>query len=160
MTALVLLKLMRADGQPAEPTLAEQVNAAIGVCHLQAKLLEQYNPDYAAAQLGRFIAYFSTKYRESDKDDKKKLAWKSMAARLGQALKELKGEGGNRESSTYIDKMCALAEPILADIVAGPPKSPVEKGLSDWLDQNLPKHASLYQGVATAVVGTAEKTGD
>ncbi len=159
-TALVLLKVMRADGLPTVPTLAEQVTAAIGVCHLQAKLLEQYNPDYAAYQLGRFIAYFASQYREADNTDanKKKLPWKAMAAQLGQALTELKNDGGNKESSAYIEKMCAKAELVLQDIAAGPPKVVSEGDLVIWLDQNLPKHATLYQGVASAVVGAPEKT--
>ncbi len=159
-TALVLLKVMRADGLPTVPTLAEQVTAAIGVCHLQAKLLEQYNPDYAAYQLGRFIADFARQYGDADNTDanKKKLPWKAMAARLGQALTELKNDGGNKECSAYIEKMCAKAEPVLQDIAAGPPKVPNQGDLITWLDQNLPKHATLYQGMASAVVGTPEKT--
>ncbi len=159
-TALVLVKLMRGDEQPKEPTLPEQVAAAVGLCHLQAKLLEQYNPDYAAHQVGRFIADFVRQYTEVDPTNKKQLPWKSMSANLIQALRELKGEGGNRDSAAYIEKMCALAEPLLQDIIAGPPKSPDRKLLVDWLDQNLPKHATLYQGVATAVVRGPDKTGE
>jgi hypothetical protein len=163
-TALILLKVMRGDGQSKEPTLAEQVAAARGVCHLQAKLLEQYNPDYTAYQVGRFIADFCRQYREADHNpetNKKQLAWKSMALQLSQGLKELQNDGGNRESAPYIEKMCKLADQVLQDIVIGPPKAtPDQAALVGWLDQNLPKHATLYQGVASATVNSAEKTGE
>jgi hypothetical protein len=163
-TALILLKVMRGDGQPKEPTLAEQVAAARGVCHLQAKLLEQYNPDYTAYQVGRFIADFCRQYGEADHNidtNKKQLAWKSMAMQLSQGLKELQKEGGNRESAEYIEKMTKLADQVLQDIIVGPPKAtPDRRALATWLDQNLPKHATLYQGVASATVNSADKTGE
>ncbi len=163
-TALILLKVMRGDGQPKEPTLAEQVAAARGVCHLQAKLLEQYNPDYTAYQVGRFIADFCGHYRDADHNldtNKKQLAWKSMALQLSQGLKELQNEGSNRESAAYIEKMSKVADQVLQDIIVGPPKAtPDQSALVRWLDQNLPKHATLYQGVASATVNSADKTGE
>jgi hypothetical protein len=162
-TALVLLKLMRADAQPKEPTLEEQVAAATGICRLQARLLEQYNPDYAAYQIGRFIADFCQKYRDADHNstNKRQAPWKSMALQLSQGLKELQNEGGNRESAPYIEKMCKLADPILQDIIIGPPKaSPDQAALVSWLEQNLPKHGTLYQGVPSSVVGTPDKTAE
>ena len=159
-TALVLLKVIRSEGQPMESTIPDQVNAAAGVCHLQAKLLEQYNPDYAAYQLGRFIVEFCSHYRESDPSDanKKKLPWKAMATRLNQGLGELKNDGGNRDSAAYIEKLSAQAEPLRRDIFNG--GKPDESTFAKWLDSNLPKHATLYQGVASAVVGATEKTNE
>jgi len=160
MTALELLKVMRSEGQPRETTLGEQVAAAVGVCHLQAKLLDQYNPDYAAYQVGRFVFEFCRQYTESNvgADNKRKLPWAAMAASLGQGLNELKNEGSNRESAAYIEKICAQAEPMLREVFNG--TKPDRKPFGDWLEQNLPKHATLYQGVAAAVVGVAEKTNE
>ena len=156
-TALVLLKIMRSEDQPKASTLAEQVTAATGVCHLQAKLLDKYNPDYAAHQLGKFIVEFSNQYRNSDPGDsnKRKLPWKAMAARLGQGLNELKVDGTNRESSAYVEKICAQAEPLLKEIFSG--SRPDHSTFASWLDQNLPKHATLYQGDAAAVVAGGDK---
>src|SRR5207245_6187826 len=54
-TALVLLRVLRKDGIEPEPSLAEQVEAAVGICQLHSKELEQYNADYAAYHIGRFI---------------------------------------------------------------------------------------------------------
>ena len=103
----------------------------------------------------RFIAYFSLQYRESDKDEKK---WEetaeSMAARLGQVAR-LKAEGGNRDSSAYIDKRAG--EPVL-DIVAGPPTA---NEASVYLARcELTEACYLISRVASAVVGTPEKTGE
>jgi hypothetical protein len=160
MTALELLKVMRSEGQPRETTLGEQVAAAVGVCHLQAKLLEQYNPDYAAYQVGKFVFEFCRQYTESDvgEQNKRKPPWKAMAASLGQGLNELKNEGSNRESAAYVEKICAQAEPMLREVFNG--TKPDRKAFGEWLEQNLPKHATLYQGVASAVVGVAEKTNE
>ena len=159
-TALVLLKVMRSENQPRESTLAEQVTAAAGVCHLQAKLLDKYNPDYAAYQLGKFIVQFSNQNRNSDPGDanKRKLPWKAMAAKLGQGLNELKNDGTNRESTAYVEKICAQAEPLLKEIFNG--TRPDHGTFASWLDQNLPKHATLYQGEANAVIAGADKTNE
>ena len=106
-TALALLKILRKDGMPMPPTLAEQVAAGVGICHLQARLLDEYNPDYAAYQLGLFVADFVRQYREHDKDDKYALPWKGFAARLAQALGELKNEGTNKDAVKYITSLYA-----------------------------------------------------
>jgi hypothetical protein len=158
MTALTLLKVMRNDNQPMPPSLGEQVAAAIGICHMQAKLLEEYNADYAAYQIGQFIIYFLRQYGERDPLAKKQLPWHTMAARLAEALNDLKNDGSDRESAKYVEKLCAQAQPLLQDLAD---KKPVrEEAFRGWLEKNPCKNASLYKGVPTAVVNEAtEKAG-
>src|SRR5438552_9138584 len=86
-TALALLRLLRKDGIQPEPSLAEQVAAAAGVCRLRSKELDQYNPDYAAYHVGRFIVEFVSLYNSKGQQEKeKKEPWKIYANRLSTGL--------------------------------------------------------------------------
>ena len=82
-----------------------------------------------------------------------------MAGTLGQGLRDSRVKAGIAIVGLYRENECT-GRTLLQDTIAGPPKSPDVKLLADWLDQNLPKHATLYQGVATAVVRAPDKTGE
>src|SRR5262249_26187929 len=64
LTALSLLKVLRKDGVTPEPNLAEQVEAAIALCQLNAELVPDYQVDYVVAQLGRFLVEFTQRCLE------------------------------------------------------------------------------------------------
>ena len=53
-----LLQIAARDGIDPEPRMDERVEAAIGVAHAQAGLDKDYQPDYAAHQLGLFVVDF------------------------------------------------------------------------------------------------------
>ncbi len=63
--AWLLLKVAANDGIPAVPRLDERIEAAIGVAHAQPDLDKDYQPDYAAYQLGLFATDFTAHYAQS-----------------------------------------------------------------------------------------------
>ncbi len=100
--AQALLRTLSAgkEGLNPPPSLAEKVEAAIGVCRMKAKLIEDYQPEAGIYLVGRFLVEFITKYREDytrfgGKKEKgaakvlPALPWKKEADRLEKALKEL-----------------------------------------------------------------------
>ncbi len=158
-TALVLLKVMRRDGMPPETSLSEQVNAAVGVCRLQSRLVEQYNADYAAYHLGRFIQEFCSRSTREDQpaDEKTKIRnepWKVDAAKMVAGLTALKedlaGPPANA-ANPYVSKLIDQALPLLNSMANGEGQLDVPR-LAAWLDQNPPKNNAVYQGIANAVV--------
>ena len=99
-TAWVLLRVVAEDGFQPEPSLAEQVAAAVGVCHLHSKELEQYNPDYVAYHVGRFLVDFAALYNNKAPDEKKQ-PWKIYAHHLSNALTIMKSELANPPASEH-----------------------------------------------------------
>jgi hypothetical protein len=98
-----LLRILAARDVVPPPILSEQVEAAIGVCRLPSQPEDAYQPDLALALVGRFIAgelveqYNRDWERTGDttltRNKEKKIAaepWKTHAARLAQALTDMK----------------------------------------------------------------------
>lgn len=99
-TALTLLRVMRKDGLTPEPSLSEQVEAAVGLCQLESKRYpdsrhyKSYQPDYALAQMGHFLFEFGTqaeqdRMRRNAQGNEGAVAveaWQYQAGRLLQAL--------------------------------------------------------------------------
>src|SRR5262249_53004842 len=81
--ALALLRVARKDGVQPEPRWDEQVEAAIGLALMQAKLNDTYQPDYAAQYIGAVIVEFASAYNDARNEDK---GWKFYSARLSEAL--------------------------------------------------------------------------
>ena len=159
-TAWVLLHVVRKDGFQPEPSLAEQVAAAVGVCHLHSKELEQYNPDYVAYHVGRFLVDFAALYNNKAPDEKKQ-PWKIYAHHLSNALTIMKSELANppaSEHSAYVAKLAEQADRLLSPIQKGSTTNPQPNDLSAWLDQNPPKNKAVYKGMAEAVINEGEKT--
>ena len=161
-TALALLRLLRKDGIQPEPSLAEQVAAAAGVCRLRSKELDQYNPDYAAYHVGRFIVEFVSLYNSKGQQDKeKKEPWKIYANRLSTGLTvmgiDLAAPPAS-EHQAYVAKLTEQANRLLLPIKESGTAKPDPNELSSWLDQNPPKSKTVYKGMADAVVNEGEKT--
>lgn len=156
-TGLALLKILRKDGAATPPTLGQQVAAAVGLCRLQSRLLQNYNADYAAYNLGRFVSEFVNQYRQRGQE--KRTPWKGYALRVLRALEELKNEDRtDKVTSDYIQNLTAQAMPLLSEIVAGRQEDPIQGKLDSWLDQNPPKNTTLFKGMPESVV--AGKPGD
>jgi hypothetical protein len=159
-TAWVLLRVMRKDGFQPEPTLAEQVAAAAGVCQLHSKEMDQYNPDYVAYHVGRFLVEFASLYNNRAQDEKKQ-PWKIYAHHLSNALEIMKVELANppaNEHSAYVAKLAEQADRLLTPIQKGSSTNPQPNDLSAWLDQNPPKNQTVYKGMPEAVIHEGEKT--
>jgi hypothetical protein len=158
-TALLLLKLARGEGQPAQPGIAEQVHSAIGVCQLESRRCDEYQPDYAAYQLGRFVVDFVNRHREALQNDQaKRDPWKIYSARLVVALEQFKEDTHRNDAAKYIGNLVNQATEVL-NVVANGGTDANPQQLAGWLDANPPKSTSLYRDVASAVVREADKTG-
>ncbi|HEV3078311.1 MAG TPA: hypothetical protein VGY66_00970 [Gemmataceae bacterium] len=155
-TALALLRVIRKDGVIPEPTLTEQVNAVVSLAQLQAKLCDEYQVDYAAYHVGRFIAEFVVR-RNAGKDSMTE-PWKVHAARLHQAVADLRTQAARGSGKAYVDKLASLAQTLLNDMVTNPKGTPDQRNLSTFLDTNPPASKSLFRGLDDAVVKEAEKT--
>ena len=156
MTAFGLLRVMRKDGIVPEPSIAEQVEAAIGVCQLRSKLCDEYQVDYAADQIGRFLVEFLSSYNgEKDKEVKTE-PWKIHAARLIQALDELKTDTERSNFKVYMAKFVSQAQSPLNDILGGK-NTPNPTELGTWLDNNKPTSTSLFKDRPDIVIKETEK---
>jgi hypothetical protein len=157
-TALTLLRVIRKDGVTPPPSLKEQVNAVVALCQLQAHALRQYNPDYAAHHIGRFLVDFFTQ-DNSRKPQAKGESWKLDAARLLQALAAFRADTEDlRPAGKYVDSFVRQAEPLLHQIIEGKmPPDPTR--LRGWLDANTPRPL-LYEGMESAVVRESRPRGE
>src|SRR5207248_1806440 len=158
LTALALLRVLRKDGIEPEPSLAEQVEAAVGVCQLHSKELDQYNPDYAAYQIGRFIVEFVSAYNNPQKENKD--PWKIYAHHLSHALAVMNADLSNppgSEHAAYVAKLSEQANQLLDPIWKSNQANVNPNNLSGWLDQNPPKSQSVYKGMPDAVIREGEK---
>jgi len=177
-TALALLRVMRKDGVPIQPSIREQVNACVALCLLKSRRCDEYQPDYAAYQIGFFVAEFTNRYNSPTKEvdkatvEKKTKAgdvkervvsrepWKIDAARIYQALDELKEDTARNVEAKYIASLVSRAQPLLLEIVNGG-MGIDPRNLLTYLDQNPPKSATVYKDDATAkITSEPEKTGE
>lgn len=159
-TALVLLRVLRKDGFQPEPSLAEQVLAAVGVCHLHSKEMDQYNADYAAYHVGRFVVEFAALYNNRERDEKKQ-PWKIYAHHLSNALETMKTDLANppaSEHAAYVAKLAEQADRLLSPIQKGSSTNPQPNDFSAWLDQNPPKSKMVYKGMPQATVNEGDRT--
>ena len=103
--AWVLLKIAARDGVQPEPRLDERVEAAIGVAHAQPEFDKDYQPDYAAHQIGVFVVDFLRRYEDEKRtpDKPPTQAWKVEASRLIEALEFMKAQSKNAHVALVAD---------------------------------------------------------
>ena len=158
-TALVLLRVLRKDGIQPEPSLGEQVAAAAALCQLHSKELDQYNPDYVAYHLGRFLVEFVSQY--NGRGEEKKEPWKIYAHHLSHGLEVMGADLAYPPASphsAYLAEVTKQANRLLEPIQKNSTEKPPPNDLSTWLDQNPPKSKAVYKGLPEAVVNEGEKT--
>jgi hypothetical protein len=158
-TALALLRVMRKHGIQPEPNLAEQVAAAAGVCRLRSKELDQYNPDYVAYHVGRFMVDFVSAYNAKGQQLKEtKEPWKIYAHHLITGLEVMKIDLATApvsEHRAYVDQLAEHADRLLRPIMLSNTANPQPNELSSWLDQNPPKSKMVYKGMPAAIINEA-----
>lgn len=115
--AFELLKIVRNDGVEPEPTPAEQVEAAVGVCKMLSRNYGDYQADYAAYQLGQYLLEYGEKYEAERNAPGGTLSrpWRSDSARLDQALAVFERDRLNSKSR----KIVTDGRTMLQSIVAG-----------------------------------------
>ena len=111
--------------------------------------------DYAAYHVGRFIAEF-VHQRNAGRNSMME-PWKIHAARLHQALEELKTQAEPTSARAYVANFVSQAQAPLNSIVLNPNSQPDPTKLNTWLDTNPPVNKTLYKNLADAVVKEAEK---
>jgi hypothetical protein len=151
--ALVLLRVVGADeGVVPEPRLDERLEAAVGVARMKSAAAKDYQPDYAAWVLGRFVFDFVNAANGNanvTKSAERARPWKIDAARLGEALEAMKADTKDK----YVDNVLTRALPLLAAVESG--KQPDPTALNTWLAGNEPPHKELFNGVPESAVKPA-----
>jgi hypothetical protein len=147
----LLLKVAARDGILPEPRLDERVEAAIGGAHAQPDLDKDYQPDYAAHQLGLFVADFAAHYSLSKQESPPDTSfpWKVDASRLIEALEQLKAQTKDAHLAKVVDESVKL----LANIEKGLAANPF--ALEQLLKSEPSPSSELYKGDAASVVKPA-----
>jgi hypothetical protein len=154
---MVLLRVAANDGVTPEARVDERLEAAIGVARMrEASDGKEFQPEYAAFQLGQFLDYFASYYAENGlkKDDKELRPFRIYSTRLLEALDAMNTETKN----AYVGTAVAQYRKLLTTMEKGDPIRTLD--LTRWLDANPPKKDSLFQGVAESTVKPANRRGD
>ncbi len=157
-TSLALLRIIRKDGVTPPPTVDEQVAAVVALCRLRAKLCEDYCADYAAYEIGKFLVELSILYNNGTGNEKEN--WKPQAVHLMQALAELKADLQGpplNDAQSYVAKLTQAAEPLLKEITRDTKGAPDPNSLKGWLEQNPPKHMSVYKSLPDSTINEPDK---
>jgi hypothetical protein len=166
-TAQDLLRVVSGNVWP-EPNLSEKVEAAAGVMRLRSADLKDYQPDYAAYHLGRFLVELSDRYQKQrplDKKDKNEEVtpgpvrdslepWKVYGARLGEALEALKADTKGQPEAAYLAQFTSRGERILK-VIQGTSQGGLEGLASDlnrWVSDSPPKNSTVYKGLADSAI--------
>src|SRR5262249_6781592 len=116
MSALWLQRALNKEMDPP-PSLTEQAEAAIGLCHLQSSLSKEYNLDAASYEVGKFLVDFIGEYSTQRATKQGLIPWKLYRMRLVLALDALNSQakepGANKEAAAYVGKLVAEAQKAL-----------------------------------------------
>jgi hypothetical protein len=148
-TAQPLLRVAVNDNLTPEARLDEQIEAAIGVARMQARLLPTYQPDYAAYNLGEFAAEF---VRRAGLEPPQ-FPWKYYAARFSDALETMRDDlkdFPDKKAAAYVGQLVSKTLPVLKEVEANGKADASD--LKVWLSTNPPPNTTLYKGVADSAV--------
>lgn len=155
LTALWLQRALNKELDPA-PSLTEQAEAAIGLCHLRASLSNQYNLDVASYEVGKYLVDFIGEYSNQRATTQKLVPWKLYATRLVIALEVLNNQskeaGANKEAAAYVSKLVAEAQKALRPLEVDKDADPT--ALDTFLKGNPPPNKELLKGVKEATLKT------
>lgn len=154
-TALVLLRILSKEGVDPPPSIGEEVEAAIGVLQLNPKLMPDYNTDFAVHSVGRFYVEFANRCL-TERGDNIREPWKKNAARLIQAMNDLKTEMDSAQIPVvmrqFVNNFVAQSTPMLDDLAGGRSTNPT--AFNGWLDTNQAKSNTVYKGMAASTLKT------
>lgn len=139
-TAWWLLKVARRDGLTPDPSVSEQLEAAIGVCQLQPG--KELNVDYAAHHVAGAVVDFLIEYaNQRGSGGGAGLPWKLYSTRMSIALDDLQAHG----KSKYVEEVVRRCKEALKPVDAGKDANPAT--LDDWLKATPPPGKSVYNGL-------------
>lgn len=152
-TALWLTRVIRNDGISPAPDIREQVEAFISLCKLQPKLDKDYQPDYAALQMARFLVEMIARYNKDRLAREEGIPWMIYFARVNDALDEFQATSKNApaKNAAFVADFVKLAKEAIQPIVE---KSADGKtaSLDTWLRQAKPPSSTLFNGVADSAL--------
>jgi PBS lyase HEAT-like repeat len=152
-TAWLLLRVARKDGLTPEPGIAEQVEGAVGACRLRAS--KDVQLDYVAHNVGATaVDFVNQASRAKAGTADAGIPWKLYAARLHQALEDLRAhtkEGQAPGVAEYVDKLVRQAQDPLRAVWDGKDANPTP--LDTWLRENPPKSTTVYKSIADSTIG-------
>jgi hypothetical protein len=154
--ALVLLRFAGADPsiQPP-PRIDERLEAAIGLAQMRPEEESDYQADYAAYHIGRFLTDFARQrntdqVKVSGKTDRPVRPWRVDATRMRKALDVLKGTS----KDPYVVRALPQFDTLLRRAQEGTAPNPGD--LNNWLLNNQPAGKSLFKNKPEATVQTGK----
>ncbi len=164
-----LLRVLTDTSMVPPPSLAEQVEAAVGLLNIRPDA--GYLPQQALYAVGRFLetrfteAYKEDWQRTADTGGKKEVRriwnepWKIYAARLEAGLEEFGGTATDPKLKDLAKKLKDKAHALFAPMVLLKPKQVDEapvKNLHDVVETAKPADAGVYKGAAELKVKPTE----
>ena len=153
-TTWLLLKVAARDDIHPEPRIDERVEAAIGVTHALPDFDKDYQPDYAAHQLGLFVVDFGARYIQAKQlgAEDAALPWKVEASRLIEGLELMKAQSQkNAHVARVVDESLKLLTKIEKALQPNP------SDLEQVLQTEASPSQQLYKGDANTVVKPANR---
>jgi hypothetical protein len=148
--ALVLAQFAGNDAriQPP-PRIDERVEAAIGLARMHSPKDKQYQADYAAGQIAKCLGALAQE-AESERANKeiRTHPWKILAARLEEALADLKK---NNDKNNYVVQIVDRGTQLLHKIING---AQINANEQTWWSspQSDPPSKELFQGSADSAI--------
>jgi hypothetical protein len=136
---LLLVLTGATSGMLPEPGLMEKCEAAVAICHLNVKQVDDYQAELGAYLVAQFVAEFIREYQKDypnfggklskdDKDTRKLplIAWKVQADRLYKALDKMKENlpPGNKTRDKVAGVSSEVGEALARIRSHSPPSSP------------------------------------
>jgi hypothetical protein len=158
--ALILARFAGEDEriQPP-PRIDERLEAAIGLARMPSAQNNEYQADYAANAIGKFLnAFGAAANNEYGKTDAalRQRPWKIDAARMIEALAALRGDSGK---NAYVAQITDRGTRVLQAIVEG---KPADASDLNWFanPDNAPSSKELFKGAADTAVKPTGKSGE
>jgi hypothetical protein len=137
--ALVLLKVVAADGLLPPPRADERVEAAIGLGLMRPDEGKQYQPDYAVYHIALSLAEIA---RLVEIKAEKERPWKVLAARLSDALTEMKTQAKNDYVAKIVEK---TIKDVLTSLETGASRPVKYSAFADAILKMPPPSQSLFK---------------
>jgi hypothetical protein len=161
--AMPAIELARIIANPESLTpsasLAEQLEAAIGLCKLKNKRSPDRNPyqqEYAAFHIAHFIVNFGTQADQERANASSTMDWKYSAYRLNEALAEMLADSLGR--SPYTKEMVGRSTVVVKSIQEG--KGVDLSPLNDFVVSKKPTVMEMFKGVPSTAINAAQPSAE
>jgi len=166
--APVFLAILEKGRYSPEPTLAERIEAAIGICRIQVSATSAYQPNEGIYRVGTLLVEVADRYKNDYNQFGGKgaqvksvpiLPWKHHAKRLQVALAELgdsvKGDVLRTDAAENVRKLSNPALQLLGAMQRHEANFSA-KDLADVVNTLRPKSAEVFKGLSAAAAPSGE----